>query len=118
MNPVGLYEKALPSAWSWDQRLVATADAGYSFAEISVDPSDERLARLNWPTGAKADLRRAIAASGVPILTMCLSAHRQYSLGSRIAATRARAGDHAPGDRFLGGCGRAHRAGPRLRCVR
>ena len=57
MNPVGLYEKALPSAWSWDQRLVATADAGYSFAEISVDPSDERLARLNWPTGAKADLR-------------------------------------------------------------
>ncbi len=90
MNPVGLYEKALPSAWSWDQRLVATAEAGYSFAEISVDPSGERLARLNWSTGAKADLRNAIAASGVPILTMCLSAHRQYSLGSRVAATRAR----------------------------
>jgi L-ribulose-5-phosphate 3-epimerase len=87
MNPVGLYEKALPSAWSWDQRLTATADAGYSFAEISIDPSDERLARLTWPTGAKADLRRAIAASGVPILTMCLSAHRQYPLGSRVAAT-------------------------------
>ena len=38
MNPVGLYEKALPSDWSWDQRLVATAEAGYDFAEISIDP--------------------------------------------------------------------------------
>ena len=46
---MGLYEKALPSAWSWDQRLAATADAGYSFAEISIDATDERLARLNWP---------------------------------------------------------------------
>jgi L-ribulose-5-phosphate 3-epimerase len=87
---VGLYEKALPAAWSWDQRLTATAGAGYSFAEISIDPSDERLARLAWPASARADLRRAMAASGVPILTMCLSAHRQYSLGSRVAATRER----------------------------
>ena len=86
--PLGLYEKALPSTWSWDRRLAATADAGYTFAEISIDPSEERLARLNWPTRAKADLRSAIAASGVPILTMCLSAHRQYSVGSRVAATQ------------------------------
>jgi L-ribulose-5-phosphate 3-epimerase len=90
MIPVGLYEKALPSAWSWDRRLGATADAGYSFAEISIDPSEERLARLNWPKGAKADLRNAVAASGMPILSMCLSAHRQYPLGSRVVATRER----------------------------
>jgi L-ribulose-5-phosphate 3-epimerase len=88
--PMGLYEKALPGGWSWDRRLAAMADAGYSFAEISIDPSEERLARLNWPAGRKADLRSAIAASGVPILTMCLSAHRVYSLGSRVAATRER----------------------------
>jgi L-ribulose-5-phosphate 3-epimerase len=88
--PMGLYEKALPASWSWDRRLAATADAGYTFAEISIDPSDQRLVRLHWPASAKADLRRAIAASGVPILTMCLSAHRQYCLGSRVAATRER----------------------------
>ena len=88
--PMGLYEKALPTSWPWDQRLAAMAGAGYSFAEISIDPSEERLARLNWPPSAKADLRNAIAASGVPILTMCLSALRQYSLGSRFAATRER----------------------------
>ena len=90
MIPVGLYEKALPSAWSWDQWLVAAAEAGYSFGEISIDPSEARLARLTWPATAKADLRRAMAASGVPILTMCLSAHRQYSLGSRSASIRER----------------------------
>ena len=72
------------------QRLAATAEAGYNFAEISIDPSVERLGRLTWPASAKADLRAAIAASGVPILTMCLSAHRQYPLGSRNAATRER----------------------------
>jgi L-ribulose-5-phosphate 3-epimerase len=88
--PMGLYEKALPASWSWDRRLDAMAGAGYTFAEISIDPSDQRLARLHWPTGSKADLRRAIASSGVPILTMCLSAHRQYCLGSRVAATRER----------------------------
>jgi L-ribulose-5-phosphate 3-epimerase len=87
---MGLYEKALPSSWSWDQRLAAAGDAGYSFVEISIDVTDERLARLVWSASEKADLRRAIAASGVPILTMCLSAHRMYSLGSRAAATRAR----------------------------
>jgi L-ribulose-5-phosphate 3-epimerase len=90
MIPVGLYEKALPSAWPWDQRLAAMAEAGYNFAEISIDPSEARLSRLTWPAGAKADLRNAIAASGVPILTMCLSALREYPLGSRIPATRAR----------------------------
>jgi L-ribulose-5-phosphate 3-epimerase len=88
--PMGLYEKALPTSWPWDRRLAAMADAGYSFAEISIDPSDERLARLHWPAGARADLRSAISASGVPILTMCLSALREYALGSRIAPTRAR----------------------------
>jgi L-ribulose-5-phosphate 3-epimerase len=88
--PMGLYEKALPVSWPWERRLAAMADAGYSFAEISIDPSEERLVRLNWPAAAKADLRSAIAVSGVPILTMCLSALREYALGSRVAATRER----------------------------
>lgn len=89
--PVGLYEKALPAPWSWDQRLAMTAAAGYDFAEISIDESDERLGRLAWPAAAKADLRRSIAAAGVPILTMCLSGHRKYPLGSGSPQVRARA---------------------------
>ena len=89
--PVGLYEKALPEPWSWDKRLTAAAAAGYDFVEISIDESDERLARLCWPAAAKADLRRSIATAGVPILSMCLSGHRKYSLGSKSPEVHERA---------------------------
>lgn len=89
--PIGLYEKALPAAWSWEQRLAAAAHAGYSFLEISIDESDERLARLDWPPSARAHLCQAMAASGVPILTMCLSGHRKAPLGSRSPQVRQRA---------------------------
>lgn len=89
--PVGLYEKALPSHWPWEKRLDLAADAGYTFVEISIDESDERLARLHWPAGEKAALRRAIELSGVPLLTMCLSGHRRFPLGSRDPAVRERA---------------------------
>ena len=89
--PVGLYEKGLPAPWSWDRRLAAAAEAGYDFVEISIDESDERLGRLVWPAAAKADLRRSIAATGVPILSMCLSGHRKYPLGSASPQVRARA---------------------------
>jgi predicted hexulose-6-phosphate isomerase len=87
-QPVGLYEKALPASWSWEKRLAMAAAAGYDFVEISIDESDERLGRLAWPAAAKADLRRSIAAAGVPILTMCLSGHRKYPLGSHTPELR------------------------------
>ena len=89
--PVGLYEKALPAPWSWDKRLAMAAAAGYAFVEISIDESDERMGRLVWPAAAKAELRQAMAASGVPILTMCLSGHRRYPLGSRSPEVRQQA---------------------------
>jgi L-ribulose-5-phosphate 3-epimerase len=80
--PVGLYEKALPADLSWEERLSAAAHAGYDFIDISIDESDRRLSRLDWSASQRAALRQAIANSGVPILTMCLSAHRKYPLGS------------------------------------
>ncbi len=91
--PVGLYEKGLPAPWSWDRRLAAAAEAGYDFVEISIDESDERLARIEGPASNRDELRRAIAESGVPILTMCLSGHRRYPLGSRSPQVRQRAAD-------------------------
>ena len=43
---VGLYEKALPKTLSWEERLNLTRKTGFDFLEISIDDSDERLARL------------------------------------------------------------------------
>lgn len=81
--PVGLYEKALPPELCWEERLAAAGQAGYDFIDISIDESDERLARLDWTAAERAALRQAIANTGVRVSTMCLSAHRKYPLGSR-----------------------------------
>ena len=89
--PVGLYEKALPAALCWEERLSAAGRAGYDFVEISIDESNERLARLDWTTSQRAELRRAIANSGVRIMTMCLSGHRKYPLGSHRPELRRQA---------------------------
>ncbi len=88
--PVGLYEKALPAALSWEERLAAAGRAGYDFVEISIDESDERLGRLDWPAGERAALRRSIENTGVRIMTMCLSGHRKYPLGSHTPELRRR----------------------------
>jgi predicted hexulose-6-phosphate isomerase len=86
--PVGLYEKALPAALSWEERLTAAGQAGYDFVEISIDESDERQARLDWSASERAELRSAIANTGVKIMTMCLSGHRKYPLGSHSKELR------------------------------
>lgn len=88
--PVGIYEKALPDSLSWSERLALAAQAGYDWVEISVDESDSRLARLYWSASERVALRRAIADTGVPIMTMCLSAHRKFPLGSASSQVRER----------------------------
>ena len=88
--PVGLYEKALPASMCWEERLLAAGQAGYDFVEISIDESDERMSRLDWGTSQRAELRGAIVNSGVKIMTMCLSGHRKYPLGSHTPETRNR----------------------------
>jgi L-ribulose-5-phosphate 3-epimerase len=90
--PVGIYEKAFPSHLSWEERLRLAAEAGYDFVEMSIDESKIRLDRLEWTAGERAELRRASASTGVPILTMGLSAHRRFPLGSASERTRASAG--------------------------
>jgi L-ribulose-5-phosphate 3-epimerase len=91
--PVGIYEKALPADRSWEKRLEAASSAGYDFVELSVDESDERLSRLTWTASERAELRKAIKNTGVPILTMGVSGHRKFPLGSASRETRDRAVD-------------------------
>lgn len=86
--PIGLYEKALPDILSWEERLEAAGQAGYDFVEISIDEGQERLSRLDWDQSQRIALRRAIDQSGVPIMTMCLSANRKFPLGSHDPAIR------------------------------
>ena len=86
--PLGIYEKALPLVADWYERLDLARNAGFDFVELSCDESTERQARMNWTPAQRRDLRNAIDRSGVPLLTMCLSAHRALALGSADARTR------------------------------
>jgi L-ribulose-5-phosphate 3-epimerase len=89
----GIYEKALPPEGTWPEKLAIVARAGYQFIELSLDESDEKLARLEWPCGPRREMRRLLADSPASIDTMCLSAHRKYALGSQSEAVRQRALD-------------------------
>ena len=85
---VGLYEKALPKTMSWEERLIATRQTGFDFLEISIDDTDERIARLDWTAGEINHLKKLIQATGVKIQSLSLSAHRRFPLGSQSLATR------------------------------
>ena len=86
--PLGIYEKALPLDIDWHERLDLARKVGFDFVELSCDESPERQARMDWTTADRRGLRDAIDQSGVPLLTMCLSAHRGLALGSADAHTR------------------------------
>ena len=86
--PIGIYEKALPLNSDWFERLDMAKQIGFDFVEISIDESDKRRARLDWQPSQKQKLRAAISQSGIPLTTMCLSAHRKYPLGSADKSTR------------------------------
>ena len=81
-RPIGIYEKATPKQFTWLERLNFAKELGFDFVEMSVDESDDRLARLNWSKEERLDIVKAIYETGVRIPTICFSGHRRYPLGS------------------------------------
>lgn len=88
---LGLYEKALDPMDDWENRLRKAKELGFDYMEISIDESDERLQRLDWSREQIESLRRISYEVGVPIQSMCLSAHRRFPFGSADPTVRARA---------------------------
>lgn len=90
-NLLGLYEKALPKEMDWFTKLGTAKELGFNFLEISIDETDEKLARLSWTKEEKGKLRAIMAELEMPIMSMCFSGHRRYPLGSRSEETRKQA---------------------------
>ena len=88
-----LYEKAMPSSLAWLEKLSAAKAAGFDAVEISIDETDTRLSRIEPNHPIRQELKHAIAEIGVPVLTLCLSAHRKYPFGSHDEAIRQRSLD-------------------------
>lgn len=91
---IGLYEKALPNEMAWEEKLKTTKELGFDFLEISVDESDERRQRLDWDDETIYELRHMCEHYGVPLQSMCLSAHRKFPFGSSDPEIRNQAKIH------------------------
>lgn len=78
---IGVYEKSMPNDLTIKSKLLIAKEAGFDFMEISIDETDEKLKRLTDSSFAK-EVNAAIVETEFPILTMCLSAHRKYPLGT------------------------------------
>ena len=87
---IGLYEKAMPKTKTWREKLQCARECGYDFVEISIDETDDKLARLDWSMEERADLVRIMQEEGIPVRSMCLSGHRKYPLGDPDPAVRER----------------------------
>ena len=76
---IGLYEKAMPEV-SWPEKLHAAKEAGYDFVEISIDASEEKIARVTMSATERRALVERMYESGMPLRTMNVSALTKYAL--------------------------------------
>jgi L-ribulose-5-phosphate 3-epimerase len=88
---LGIYEKAMPSSLSWQEKLINARQLGFDFIEISVDETDEKRARLDWSDEQIYALRRQCEEHQMPLQSMCLSAHRKFPYGSEDPAIQKEA---------------------------
>lgn len=79
---IGIYEKAFPGELRWDEKFEIAKDIGFDYIELSIDETDEKLARLDWNTDEKEQIIKLMLNTEISLGSMCLSGHRKYPLGS------------------------------------
>jgi L-ribulose-5-phosphate 3-epimerase len=90
INPyaIGLYEKSMPDTLSLKEKLLKAKSIGYDFVELSIDESEYRLQRLAYSPQKMLEMREEVQSTSFALGSICLSAHRKYSLGSLDSKTR------------------------------
>lgn len=85
---LGIYEKAMPNELSLEEKIRLAKESNFDFMEISIDETDEKLARLDYSDEEIFNLLKTMFEEDLFIRTMCLSGHRKYPLGSHDEKTR------------------------------
>jgi L-ribulose-5-phosphate 3-epimerase len=85
---LGIYEKAFVESHTIVEKLDMAKRVGYDFLELSIDESDEKLARLTLDSSQRFALLQATREI-LPIGSICLSGHRRFPLGGRETEQRA-----------------------------
>ncbi len=84
---LGLYEKAMPSHCSWQEKFSIAKKYGFDWIELSIDATDEKIARLAWTKEEREDLLSLSIKWDIPIKTMNISSLTKYALGSKDKTT-------------------------------
>lgn len=90
---LGLYEKAMPTNLTWEEKFVAAKKAGYDFIEMSIDETDFRMARLEWTEDEIQEVLSAAKKVGIGVESFCFSAQRKHPLGSCLEGAEEKALD-------------------------
>ncbi len=88
---LGLYEKAMPNTLTLSEKLLTTKLSEFDFLELSIDETDEKLARLDWEDKQIESLKQLMEHHQVFIQSICLSGHRRFPLGSETDDIREKA---------------------------
>lgn len=83
MYKIGLYEKAMPKDIGWKEKFQVAKSAGYDYIEISIDETDEKLARLDWSDAQIRDVVSVAYGESMSFGSICLSGQRRYALGDK-----------------------------------
>ena len=90
---LGIYEKAMPDGMALEEKLLLAKQTGFDYVELSIDETEEKIARLDFPKKRLEELHQFMLENNIFIETMCLSAHRKYPLGSEKEEIRRKSLD-------------------------
>lgn len=79
--PLGIYEKAIPLQYTWDEKFQIAKQAGFDFIELSIDGKHPRVDRLDWTDEELDEILTISKKHNMPFQTMAFTAPRFYPLG-------------------------------------
>ena len=87
---IGLYEKAMRNSLSWREKLECAKECGYDYVEMTIDASEEKIARVYSSQEERLELVKTMFEAGLPIRSMSVSALTKFAIGDPDDAKRNR----------------------------
>ena len=64
---IGLYEKAMRNSLNWREKLECAKECGYDYVEMTIDASEEKIARVYSSQEERLELVKTMFEAGLPI---------------------------------------------------
>ena len=87
---IGLYEKAMRNSLNWREKLECAKECGYDYVEMTIDASEEKIARVYSSKKERAQLVQTMFEVELPIRSMSVSALTKFAIGDPEEKKRER----------------------------